>query len=423
MQSLLTQAGFGLGASLRLDVQLTETAGRLSLSPGAGPEFGGGGGAGASSSSSSSSSSSLSAPPQPLFVFSSREDVSGEVKLTVLGGKRVEHAGVRVELKGVVELAGDKAPHEFVALAKELAPPGASQGMAALRFSFARAELPHESYVGVNARVRYFLRAVVASKGGFGAAASLVKELDFAVQTVTAPLPPLAPVVPEKLSAAEEEQEQRRQQAAADAAAAAAASEAAAGASGAAPAADGALATPAADAGAGAGAGVGAPGPAGVKLEVGIEDCLHIEFVYDRTSFHLNDVVTGRVFFLLVRIKIKLMELALIRREAAGFPGAGQTESETLTRFEIMDGAPIRGERVPLRMLLRGLDLAPSLANVAGCLTVRYFLNLVLVDEEDRRYFKQQEVTLYRAQLGERERARPAVAAGGTAQAAGGFAR
>ena len=28
---------------------------------------------------------------------------------------------------------------------------------------------------------------------------------------------------------------------------------------------------------------------------------------------------------------------------------------------------------------------------------MKYYLNLVLVDEEDRRYFKQQEITLYRA--------------------------
>lgn len=27
----------------------------------------------------------------------------------------------------------------------------------------------------------------------------------------------------------------------------------------------------------------------------------------------------------------------------------------------------------------------------------RYYLNLVLVDQEERRYFKQQEITLYRA--------------------------
>jgi hypothetical protein len=29
-------------------------------------------------------------------------------------------------------------------------------------------------------------------------------------------------------------------------------------------------------------------------------------------------------------------------------------------------------------------------------LSVKYFLNLVLVDEDDRRYFKQQEIVLYR---------------------------
>ncbi len=29
----------------------------------------------------------------------------------------------------------------------------------------------------------------------------------------------------------------------------------------------------------------------------------------------------------------------------------------------------------------------------------RYYLNLVLVDEEDRRYFKQQEITLWRKEV------------------------
>ena len=30
--------------------------------------------------------------------------------------------------------------------------------------------------------------------------------------------------------------------------------------------------------------------------------------------------------------------------------------------------------------------------------SARYYLNLVLVDEENRRYFKQQEITIYRIQ-------------------------
>jgi hypothetical protein len=46
-------------------------------------------------------------------------------------------------------------------------------------------------------------------------------------------------------------------------------------------------------------------------MEVGIEDCLHIEFEYDRARYHLKDVVVGRIYFLLVRIKLKHMEVGL----------------------------------------------------------------------------------------------------------------
>ena len=49
------------------------------------------------------------------------------------------------------------------------------------------------------------------------------------------------------------------------------------------------------------------------------------------------------------------------------------------------------------RLFLSPYDLAPSYKNVHNKFSVKYYLNLVLVDEEDRRYFKQQEITLYRA--------------------------
>lgn len=55
-----------------------------------------------------------------------------------------------------------------------------------------------------------------------------------------------------------------------------------------------------------------------IKMEVGIEECLHIEFEFDRKKYHLNDCIVGKVNFVVVRIKIKYMELALIRREATG---------------------------------------------------------------------------------------------------------
>lgn len=77
--------------------------------------------------------------------------------------------------------------------------------------------------------------------------------------------------------------------------------------------------------------------PHSIKMEVGIEDCLHIEFEYNKSTqvdkenhmqlvlmqvsyrYHLKDVIVGKIFFLLVRIKIKHMELCIVRRETTGF--------------------------------------------------------------------------------------------------------
>lgn len=59
--------------------------------------------------------------------------------------------------------------------------------------------------------------------------------------------------------------------------------------------------------------------------------------------YHLKDVIVGKIYFLLVRIKIKNMELSIIKRESAGAGTNQYNESETITKFEIMDGAPVRG--------------------------------------------------------------------------------
>jgi vacuolar protein sorting-associated protein 26 len=80
-----------------------------------------------------------------------------------------------------------------------------------------------------------------------------------------------------------------------------------------------------------------------IKMEVGIEDCLHIEFEYNKSKYHLQDVVIGKIYFLLVRIKIKHMEVVIIKRESTGSGPNQYNESENISKFEIMDGAPVRG--------------------------------------------------------------------------------
>ena len=86
-----------------------------------------------------------------------------------------------------------------------------------------------------------------------------------------------------------------------------------------------------------------------IKMEVGIEECLHIEFEYNKSKYHLKDVIVGKIYFLLVRIKIKHMEIAIIKRETTGSGPNTFHENETIAKYEIMDGAPVRGESIPIR--------------------------------------------------------------------------
>ena len=134
-----------------------------------------------------------------------------------------------------------------------------------------------------------------------------------------------------------------------------------------------------------------------IKMDVGIEDCLHIEFEYSKSKYHLKDVIVGRIYFLLVRLKIKHMELSIIRRETTGAAPNQYNESETLVRFEIMDGSPSRGkahhaciissayrslgETIPIRLFLGGFDLTPTFRDVNKKYSTRYYLSLVLIDE------------------------------------------
>jgi vacuolar protein sorting-associated protein 26 len=59
-----------------------------------------------------------------------------------------------------------------------------------------------------------------------------------------------------------------------------------------------------------------------------------------------EDVIIGKIYFLLVRIKIKNMDLEIRRRESTGSGTNTHVETETLAKFELMDGAPVRGRLI-----------------------------------------------------------------------------
>ena len=68
--------------------------------------------------------------------------------------------------------------------------------------------------------------------------------------------------------------------------------------------------------------------------------------------YHLKDVIIGKIYFLLVRIKIKNMDLEIRRRESTGSGANTHVETETLAKYELMDGAPVRG-LLPMLLFLK----------------------------------------------------------------------
>ncbi len=273
------------------------------------------------------------------LVFNSGDDVDGTCEVQPSG--RIEHGGITAELVGVLEQYHDRGNvREFTKATQVLAGPGKLLDVTKYHFSFAAANLPHETFYGVNVRVRYFVRVVVAGKAGAGSVSE--KAVEFAVE----------------------------QQ------------------------------------------GVRPTADTKIKMEVGIEDFLHIEFEYDREHYALHDVLTGRVFFRLVQLRLKHMELAIIRREKTRTRGFAYAESDTLCKYEVMDGVPARGTVVPLRLFLEAYDLTPTYRKIEGVFSVEYFVNLVLIDQDDRRYFKQHEIVLFREAPGTKRKVAASIVSG-----------
>jgi vacuolar protein sorting-associated protein 26 len=263
------------------------------------------------------------------LVYNDGEDVEGSCE--VHPSARYEHNGIKAELKGVLEQFHDRShPKEFTAATQVLCGPGSLSEATTFFFSFKGVRLPHETYYGVNARVRYMVRVTVEPKSA--SLSTVDKSVEFAV----------------------ERYEPR----------------------------------PTAD--------------AKIRMEVGIEDFLHIEFEYDRSHYDLKDVLTGRVYFRLVQLQLKHMELAISRREKTKTHGVTYSETDTLCKYEVMDGVPARGTVVPLRLFLEAYELTPTYRKVEGIFSVEYFVNLVLIDKDDRRYFKQHEISLFREDPDER---------------------
>ena len=63
--------------------------------------------------------------------------------------------------------------------------------------------------------------------------------------------------------------------------------------------------------------------------------------------------------------------------------------------LQVLDGAPVEPESIPIRMYLGLLPLTPTVIKPRR-FAVRYLVSVDLVDQDTRRYFKETELHLYR---------------------------
>eukprot|EP00756_Hemistasia_phaeocysticola_P023441 Hpha_TRINITY_DN15892_c0_g7::TRINITY_DN15892_c0_g7_i1::g.187293::m.187293/K18466/VPS26; vacuolar protein sorting-associated protein 26 len=140
------------------------------------------------------------------------------------------------------------------------------------------------------------------------------------------------------------------------------------------------------------------PGSSGpMRAEVGVENCLHIEFEFDKRAYHLRDTVHGVINFHMVQgIKLRSVELTVVCRETIGSGRSAMHFARTVGQLEVMDGHPTLEMNVPMRLQLGAYPLTQTINDPELNYGVRYFLNLILLDSNDRRYYKQQEVQLFR---------------------------
>eukprot|EP00923_Selenidium_pygospionis_P020880 GHVN01035994.1.p1 GENE.GHVN01035994.1~~GHVN01035994.1.p1 ORF type:complete len:168 (+),score=22.45 GHVN01035994.1:316-819(+) len=114
-------------------------------------------------------------------IYSDGEDVCGCASIQVKPGKRLDHQGVKVELIGQVDMVYDRSnSYDFFSITKDLEPPGSLSESKFYNWKFSAVDKQHETYWGLNVRLRYFIRLTVIRHY----ATNLCKELDFLVQNI-----------------------------------------------------------------------------------------------------------------------------------------------------------------------------------------------------------------------------------------------
>ena len=133
-----------------------------------------------------------------------------------------------------------------------------------------------------------------------------------------------------------------------------------------------------------------------IRVEIGVENLLHVCFELDRKNYHLKDIITGKICFKKINLELENMSLRIIKIESL-FGKEG--DIEPLGLYEIMEGSPSSTEDIIyFKMYLKGFNnLSQTIKNeMNNNINVSYYLSLEICDSENRNFFKKIEINLFR---------------------------
>jgi len=131
-----------------------------------------------------------------------------------------------------------------------------------------------------------------------------------------------------------------------------------------------------------------------IRMKVGMKEKMSLSIYFQHKNYNCRGTLKGFILFNFLNINIKFMEVQIVRKEVIF--GDKNCEPAYVARYELIDGVPSKNERIPIRFFLKSYNLTPTYPNVDNIFCVKYFLNLVLADENNDRFFKQKEICLYR---------------------------
>ena len=133
-----------------------------------------------------------------------------------------------------------------------------------------------------------------------------------------------------------------------------------------------------------------------IHNEIGIRNVLHLEFVFPKAVFDAQECLIGCVYFILVKLRIIHMTVQVYRNEVFD-SGVDYFQKITLLKeYEILDGAPVKGDSVPIRLFMAESDIWPYHEFPKSPLTIDHYLKVQMTDENGKKYFKRLKINFDR---------------------------